>query len=101
MRKFIIQMKERADGVVPYPYIVNEKGFVGRQKFWKGTPKKLLGFHTEPIAGGMDVVTFIDKSIIIPEDIMLGINRYPVFEDGEGGWFTVGNQVEKILEVVK
>jgi hypothetical protein len=97
MKKFRLELK----GPTPYPYIISEKGFVGRQKFWKGTPQKLLGFHSTPESGGMDTVTFIDKDIIIAEDIMLGINRYPVFADSEGGWFTLGTQVEKIIEVTK
>lgn len=101
MRKFILQPKATSDGVLPYPYIVSERGFVGRQKFWRGKPKKLLGFNSTPVAGDMNVVTFLNKPVIAAEDMMLGINRYPVFEDDEGGWFTLGIEIEKVTEVVK
>ena len=101
MRKFRIQPEERADGVLPYPFTVNEDGFVGRQKFWQGTPKKLLGFHSKPTSGDMDVAIFVGKRGISTEDMMLGIGKYAVFEDADGGWFTFGGKIADIQEVIK
>lgn len=101
MRKFTLKMKPNEDGVRPPSFVIGESGFVNNQKFWEGTPKKLLGFNTTPEAGTMDVVTFWNKPVIIAEDIMLGINRYPVFEDSKGGWYTFGKEVESITEKTK
>lgn len=101
MRKFSIQPEERTDGVLPYPFIVNEHGFVGRQKFWKGTPKRLLGFHSKPESGDMDIAIFIGKQEISTEDMMLGIGNYAVFEDDKEGWFTFGGKIGNITEVIK
>lgn len=104
MKKFTLHMKPNEEGVALPPFIIGEKGYVNNQKFWQGTPKRLLGFHSTPEAGDMNVVTFLkaDMSVaIIAEDIMLGINRYPVFEDDKGNWYTFGREVEKITEKTK
>lgn len=101
MRKFTLHMKSVEGKPDLPPFIIGEKGFVNNQKFWEGTPKRLLGFNSTVETGKMDVVTFFNKPMIIAEDIMLGINRYPVFEDSKGGWYTFGREVETITEKVK
>lgn len=46
-------------GVLPYPYIVDRDGLVGRQDFWKGEPYQIVGFCKRPKAGEVHL-TFKD-----------------------------------------
>jgi hypothetical protein len=100
MKKFKIQPEQRKSGVLPTPLVVNDKGFVGRQKFWQGTPKRLLGFNSTPQSGDMDVAIFADKNSISTEDMMLGIGNYAVFIDDKDNWFTFGVKIADIQEVI-
>jgi len=68
---------------LPYPFHVDEEGFIGRQEFWKGKPYKLVGFASRPIAGQMDVF-FAD----FWKDPELAIGKFPVFADKKKDWFT-------------
>lgn len=104
MKKFTLHMKSAEGKPELPPFVIGESGFVNNQKYWQGTPKRLLGFNSTPEAGQMDTATFLQPNMsvhIIAEDIMLGINRYPVFADDKGGWYTFGREVEKITEKTK
>ena len=86
-----IQPEQRADLKLPYPYFINEGGFVGRQDFWKGSPYKLLGFSNTPQAGSIDLlVTNFLKS---PQS---AINMFPVFTDNLNSWSTLTDKIGDI-----
>jgi len=86
-----IQPKERADGTLPYPFFIDEKGLVGRQDFWKGEPFELIGFDTSPSRhkGEIDFKQFWEK----PE---LAIGLYPIFSHKNGEWITYSDPISSI-----
>lgn len=90
-----IQPQELPDMTLPYPYFIEKDGMVGRQDFWKGNPKKLIGFSPQPSTGSILVfrTAFFDN----PES---AVGLYPVFEADDGHWFTQTNPIEsvKVLE---
>jgi hypothetical protein len=102
MAKFRLQLPEE-NGRLPYPYIVDENGLVGRQDFWKGNPYKLLGFNSRPVSGEMDVAQFIQlymSDLPIPaEDIMLGVGNYGVFSTKDNQWFTMTEPFASVMEL--
>lgn len=84
-----LQPQELPDMTLPYPYFVEEDGSVGRQDFWKGNPKKLLGFSAEPVAGQ------INKTLAeLFDDPWMCQGFYPVFENADGEWVTQTNPIE-------
>ena len=91
-----IQQKRRPDGTLPRPYLIHRDVQVGKQKFWKGHPLKLLGFSKKPVAG--DMQTMIHQFFFNPEAI---IGMYPVFKDKDGKWSTSQDAVESIERVRK
>lgn len=76
---------------VPYPFFIDEKGLVGRQDFWKGSPYQLVGFNDIPFAGNIKL-TF-DK---FKQNIDKAIGMYPVFRNKDGTIETHTNIIEKI-----
>ena len=93
MKIITIQPKEREDNVLPYPYFIDEKGMVGRQDFWKGKPKQLIGFNGKPNAE-MDKKT-IDLSKFL-ETPKKAIGLYPFFEHKDGEWFTYKDPIASV-----
>lgn len=69
---------------LPYPYHIDSDGNVGRQEFWRGHPAKLVGFAKRPKAGEVDVE--FDDFWMVPE---VSVDLYPVFENADGGMFTL------------
>ncbi|HWT40480.1 MAG TPA: hypothetical protein VN081_04430 [Dongiaceae bacterium] len=102
MTKFKLQLPE-TDGVLPYPYYVDEAGLVGRQDFWQGNPYRLIGFNDKPVSGEMNVAQFIQNQTsdtpIPAEDMMLGIGNYGVFSTKDNNWFTMTEPFESVTEV--
>ena len=89
--KIRIQPRESENKVLPYPYFIDEKGFIGRQDFWKGKPKKLLGFYNFPESG--DITLMFEDFWVEPERC---VGLYPVFEHKNGEWFTSKIPIESI-----
>jgi len=86
MKKQVIRIQPEEDnGTLPYPYFINEEGFVGRQDFWKGKPYKLIGFSPIPKQEfdkrQIDVSTFFES----PKK---AIGMYPIFADIKDNWYT-------------
>ncbi len=86
-----IQPQELDDMTLPYPYFINEDGSVGRQDFWKGNPKKLIGFSAQPSTGS--ILVFRNMFFEKPE---AAVGLYPVFEADDGHWFTQTNPIESV-----
>ena len=91
MSLITIQPKELPGGTLPYPYFIDKKGMVGRQDFWKGKPKKLVGFSIKPKTGDInfDLKDFLRKP-------KAAIGMYPVFENKDGNWVTKTISIESI-----
>jgi hypothetical protein len=83
-----IQPQEREDKTLPYPFFIDEKGFVGRQDFWRGKPLKLIGFSTVPKTGEMDVT--LSDFLEVPDCC---IEMYPVMEWEDGTWHTYKDKI--------
>lgn len=91
-----IQPKQREDGVLPYPYFIDEKGKIGRQDFWKGEPYMLIGFNPKPKTG--DMPGTIDIKIFL-KDPKKCIGMYPIFAHKNGEWYTYQDQIESVREI--
>ncbi len=102
MATFSLQLPEE-NGRLPYPYIIDENGYVQRQDFWNGNPYKLLGFNSRPVGGEMDVAQFIQlqtSDLPIPaEDMMLGVGKYGVFSTKDNQWFTMTEPFASVREL--
>ncbi len=87
-----IQPKMRKDLTLPYPYFIDDDGYVGRQDFWKGTPLKLIGFNLSDKQIDDDSITFAQfwKN---PE---LAIGKYPIFMHQDGEWYTYKDPIDGI-----
>ena len=86
-----IQQGEDFNSTLPYPYFIDEEGFVGRQDIWKGKPYKLLGFHDKPVAGDIKL-RFSD----FKNNIKKAIGMYPVFINKNNSIVTHKTAVESI-----
>lgn len=86
-----LQVKELQNGVLPYPFFINERGLVGRQDFWKGKPKKLIGLAYEPVAGAMDLS--LKDFMAEPQ---MGVGMYAIFEKKGGLWYTLTNEITSV-----
>lgn len=84
-----LQLPEQANGTLPYPYFISEDGSVGRQDFWKGNPKKLIGFSAEPEAGSIDLS--VEELF---RDAWNAQGLYAVFENEDGEWVTQTTAIE-------
>lgn len=91
--KIRIQPKERPDMVLPYPFFIDEKGNVGRQDFWKGNPKKLIGFS--PIKTQDFHKKQIDLRIFL-KNPKKAIGMYPIFAHKDKNWHTYQDKIESI-----
>lgn len=86
-----IQPQEQNNHFLPYPFFIDEEGMVGRQDFWKGKPKRLLGFNDTPFAGD---ITLHKKAFF--ENPKLAIGKYPVMKNKNGGWVTHQTPIESV-----
>ena len=91
MKTVSIQPKGLKDLTLPYPYIIDNWGNVGRQDFWKGEPKRLMGFNSLPEAGDISLL-FFD----FWDDPEKAVGMFPVFEDLGGVWKTYTNPIKSI-----
>lgn len=96
MKTITIQPAQRKDGTLPYPFFLDEKGYVGRQDFWKGSPHMLIGFNSKPINGydpkSIDVQAFM-------KDPQKAVGLYPIFAHKEGKgmeWYTYKDPIESV-----
>lgn len=69
---------------VPYPFHVGEDGMVGRQEFWRGDPKAVLGFQRD--IDLMMVDLFWADAVADPEQM---VGMFPVFTTSDGRWYTL------------
>ena len=76
---------------MPYPYFIDEEGLVGRQIFWKGSPKKLIGFSEKPTTAYIDLPLgdFLAEA-------KKAVGMYPIFSDDKGTWFTKMVAIERV-----
>lgn len=91
LKTIVIQPKEREDMTLPYPYHIDASGEVGRQDFWKGKPKKLVGFAASPMIH--EVVVNLKSFLKKPK---LAIGMFPIFEQADGQWYTYTVYIESI-----
>jgi hypothetical protein len=97
MKMITIQPQPREDGVLPYPFHLvaegDERGQVGRQDFWNGTPSRLVGFVQDPETQQIDL-GFAD--FFAEPGKARGM--HPVMEDDEGGWATYAGAIEGVQD---
>lgn len=86
-----IQEQEMPNGTLPYGFIVDAKGNVGRQDFWKGHPAKVIGFSKTAAAGSIDL--FFAQFWKNPE---LAIGMHLVVADNKDEWGTRILRVESV-----
>jgi hypothetical protein len=67
---------------LPYPFYVNEEGFVQLQDFWQGMVYKVIGFQNRPTVQTIDLWWGDVKD---PAEI---IGKYLVTSDKDGNWGT-------------
>ncbi len=92
MLRLKIQPQELSDGMLPYPFYVDEKGLVGRQDFWRGKPHRVLGFCAKPVAGEIDL-EFSD----FLNSPQIAVGMYIVVSDKEDNWSTMaGSPVHSV-----
>lgn len=77
----------------PYPYHIDEEGFVLRQDFWNGDPHALLGFQKLVHRQQLDVPVQ-DWWALSPESV---VGMYPIFS-GNGEIYTDTRPVSKVIE---
>lgn len=77
---------------LPYPYHIDaETGEVGRQEFWRGDPKSIIGFQEDPD------VQFVDKMWSeVAADPETAVGMYPVFVDWKGQMFSLTTAIRKV-----
>jgi len=77
---------------LPYPYHVDaETGEVGRQEFWRGDPKSIIGFQEDPD------IQFVDKMWSeVAEDPQTAVGMFPVFVDWKGKMFSLTTAIRKV-----
>lgn len=84
-RQVSIQVANTEDGSydvhlpLPYPYHIDDDGNVGRQDFWRGEPKSLIGFQAERDRHEVDL--FFHDFWDDPEK---AVGMFPVFVDAGG-----------------
>lgn len=89
-----IQMAPEIDGIdeingelhsrsrLPYPFYVNDEGYVQLQDFWQGMVYKVIGFQNHPAIQKIDLWWGDVKE---PADM---IGKYLVTSDKDGNWGT-------------
>lgn len=68
---------------LPYPFFVDEKGNVGRQDFWRGRPRAVVGFQKDLARHRVDIFW---KQVVENPDLAVG--KYIVTVD-DGGQMSV------------
>jgi hypothetical protein len=93
-----IQPKQRADGVLPYPFHIQIEdtgdavcGAVGRQDVWNGKPARLVGFVSDENAQRID----LDLPGFLAEP-QKALGQHPVMQDSEGNWATYAGAIERV-----
>jgi hypothetical protein len=105
-----IQMAPEIDGIdltddgkihsrsrLPYPFYVNDDGFVQLQDFWQGYVYKVIGFQNHPAIQRIDLWW---SNVKDPSEI---VGKYLVTSDADGNWGTFPTAVttaEKVEAVV-
>ena len=81
-----------SNGVLPYPYFVQMPGgIIGRQDFWKGRPKNVLGFAS---AANPFSVELTLSDLAEAPDRAVGLS--PIFENSDGAWVTFDGTIESV-----
>jgi len=80
---------------MPYPYMIDPQGLVGRQDFWKGAPHNLIGFSEK---GGTVIDLELDGFFSDPEK---AVGLYPIFEHRDRSpeqrdWFTYKTKIASV-----
>lgn len=86
-----IQPQHRDDGVLPYPFHIEEDGSVGRQDVWHGNPERLVGFQKS--AKRQDVDLPLSAFLADPQKAK---GMFPVMEDSKGRWATHMGAIETV-----
>lgn len=93
VRVVTIQQEQRTDGVLPYPFHVDEFGFVGRQDFWRGDPIRLVGFVED--SDSFDVALDVEDFLVDPD---AAVGMHPVLADRNGDFATYSGPVVSVTE---
>lgn len=83
---------------LPYPFYVDDKGFVQLQDFWQGMVYKVIGFQNHPAVQKIDL--WWDD---VAKDPSLAVGKYLVTSDKNGNWGSFPTAVttcEKVEAVV-
>lgn len=90
-RVLTIQQVLRDDDRLPYPFHIDEAGFVLRQDFWRGKPLRLVGFVDDP-----DVYKISLNVEDWQADPDAAIGKHPVLSNREGRFSTYTGAVETV-----
>jgi hypothetical protein len=77
----------------PYPFFVDEDGLVGRQDFWRGEPRRIVG-----VAADSAIHELTLRWNRVWADPQRAVGMYLVAEGSTGNWFTVDSAIESITE---
>lgn len=78
---------------LPYPFLVDAKGFVQLQEFWRGHVYRVIGFQNHP------AVQKIDLWWLDIKDPSETLGKYLVTADKEGTWSTFPTAVTEAAKV--
>lgn len=81
------------DALLPLPYpfhIDTETGDVGRQEFWRGQPRRLIGFQR----GDVQYVVLTRQDWVLNPHSAVGLR--PVFVDDDGGMWSHTGEITEI-----
>lgn len=79
---------------LPYPFDVKENGDIWNQTFWRGTPKRVMGFCNTPEPGSIDL--WWRDALTDPQSM---VNKYVVTQD-EGGGMSVHQTAIQSVKVL-
>lgn len=109
LRVLTIQQGPRENGQMPYPFDIDEHGYVGGQDLWDGDPWFLIGFEDPrpeavaaaeakygPMMGRNIAVTRLEWL----DDPRSALGLHPVFSDYNGAWATHPGEIKHVSEDV-
>lgn len=73
---------------LPYPYHVHQDGSIGRQDFWRGEPKRVVGFTADLAKQQVDL--WWHEAFAEPER---AVGMYLVTQNEDGNMHTVVNAI--------
>lgn len=93
MKIITIQPRTRPDLTQSHPFLIDEKGNVQCQDFWKGKPLALICFNSTPANEYDPAQLTLHKFLQTPNK---AIGMYPVFENSTKEVFTYQEPIESV-----